>query len=164
MGVIALLAAVFAVVGVVFVVSAEAISDSVRFVLFRDPSILRVFGWAAVLIGVLGCAVAVRQMFRRDAVIEVDQGGLLWRRWSNTVIPWSAIADAQVRTMSGQQFLCLTLTEPDLYSSSSLTGRLAGMNKTMGFGDIAVGVQGTDRPMDELVEAVRRCRRAGSAA
>lgn len=156
--VIALLALAFAILGMWFVNAATDISQTVRFVFFRDPFVLRVFGWVAIAIGVLGAAVAVRQLFRTGPVVEVDARGIRWLRWSDKLFPWSAITDASPRTMSGQRFLCLTLDRPQDYKSRSMTGLLAGMNKNMGFGDVAISVQGTDRSFDEFVEAVSRFR------
>ena len=158
MGTIGLLALAFAAVGAWFVTAAGDLSRSVPIVFFRDPFILRVFGYVAVGIGVLGAAVALRQLFRTGPIVEIDARGVRWWRWSDTFIPWSAITAATPRAISGQEFLCLTLDRPQDHASRSLTGRLAGMNKHMGYGDVAIGVQGTDRSMSDLIDAVARYR------
>ena len=156
MGVIVLLALGFAAVGLWFVNVAEELSQSIRFVFFRDPFILRVFGWVAMLFGIAGAVIAFRQLFRTGPVIEIDTAGIRWRRWSDAIIPWSAISDASSRSMSKQQFLCLTLARPADYPGRSTARLLAGLNKNMGFGDVAISTNGTDRSHDELLEAVSR--------
>lgn len=156
--IIILLALGFAAIGVGFASAATELARSVRLVFFRDPFILRVFGWTAVVIGVLGAVIAARQLLRTGPVIEIDARGIRWLRWSDKFIPWSAITDAAPRAISGQQFLCLTLDRPEDHASRSITGMLAGMNRNMGFGDVAIGAQGTDRSIDELMDAVARFR------
>jgi hypothetical protein len=162
MWLIIFLALGFAVVGIWFVNAAVELSQTVRFVFFRDPIILRVFGWAAVAIGIVGAAVGVRQLFRTGPVIEADERGLRWRRWSDSFIPWSAITDATPRAIGRQQFLCLTLDQPERYKGKSLSGLVAGMNKNMGYGDVTISMQGTDRTMQDLLDAVARLRVAAS--
>jgi hypothetical protein len=156
MWVIVLLALGFAALGLWFVNAAEELSRGVRSFFFRNPFVLRIFGWVALLIGVAGAAVAFRQLFRTGPVIEVDLNGVRWWRWSDTVIPWSAITDASSKSMSGQQFLCLKLARPADYPGRSTARLMAGMNKNMGFGDVAISTNGTDRTHNELMSAVSR--------
>ena len=158
MWVIILLALGFAAAGLWLVSAAEELAQSVRFVFFRDPFILRVFGWVAMLIGIVGAVIAFRQLFRIGPVIEIDAAGIRWRRWSDAVIPWSAITDASSRSMSNEQFLCLTLAQPAHHPGRSTARLLAGLNKNMGFGDIAISANGTDRSHDDLLGAVSHFR------
>lgn len=158
MWLIILLALGFAVLGIWFVSAATELSQTVHFVFFRDPFILRVFGWAAIAIGILGAAIGVRQLFRTGPVLEVDERGLRWRRWSDSIIPWLAITDATPRRIGSQQFLCLMLDQPERYKGKSALGLAAGMNKNIGYGDVTISMQGTDRTMQDLVDAVARFR------
>ena len=158
MGVIVLLALGFAVAGLWFVSAAEELSGSIRFVFFRDPFVLRVFGWVAMLFGIACAIIAFRQLFRTGPVLEIAKSGVRWRRWSDTVIPWSAITDASSKSMSGQRFLCLTFARPADHPGRSTARLMAGMNKNMGFGHVAVSTNGTDRTHDELMLAVSRFR------
>ena len=96
----------------------------------------------------------IRQMTRSGPVIELSSAGLRWRNWSDDLIPWSAFMRAELTQIQRQRFVSLWLRDPGAYRSTTLVGRLAGANKAMGFGDIALGSQGTDRSFDELVAAV----------
>lgn len=149
-----LLAILFVAAGIWCASSAEEIAASSRNAMFQNDAIVRAFGWAAILFGLGGAAIVVRQLFRSGPVMEIDEHGVLWQRWSSQVIPWPAIAKAEPRAISGQQFLCLWLEEPSRYPAKSTLGKLASLNKGMGFGDIALSVQGTDQSFDRLVEAV----------
>ena len=113
-------------------------------------------GWAcAVFFGMCGVAFAPR-LFDRDDRIVVDRNGIRWRQWSEATIPWSAIRSWSRRSVRGQQFICLVLKDPSQFPGSSRASWFGGINKAIGFGDIALNVVGTDRTFDELEAALRR--------
>ena len=127
------------------------------------PEYARIFGilipiawiaWVAVIFFGLCSLLWIRQMMRSGPVIEISSAGLRWRNWSDDLIPWGAFTRAEITSMQRQRFVSLWLRDPGAYRSSTILGRLAGANKAMGFGDIALGAQGTDRGFDELAEAV----------
>lgn len=151
-GLLILAAAGFVAAGIWFAVDANDIAASSR--RLRDPAIVQLIGWGAILLGLGGGAVMLRQ-FRQDGpVMEIDGHGILWQRWSDQIIPWSAIVRAEPRTVYNQKFLSLWLNEPERYPARSTLGKLSRMNKGMGFGDIALSMQGTDQSFDRLVEVV----------
>lgn len=144
----------FIVAGLWFLISAEHIAATSRKVWMQDPWLVRGLGAVCVLFfGMCGLGYA-RQLGVSEPVVEVDERGILWRRWSDTRIPWSAIRRAGIGTMSNQQFLSLWLVAPERYRSTGMLGWLQGMNKSTGFGDITVNLAGADRSMDELIDAV----------
>ncbi len=130
------------------------VAIGVWIVLIEEVAAIIAFGWGAILLFSGFAVIGIRQLFRVEPVMEIDARGILWRRWSDQVIPWSAIARAESRTVRGQPFLCLWLDEPGRYPARSTLGWLAGVNKGMGFGDIALGVQGTDQSFQHLLEVV----------
>ncbi|MGY4397996.1 hypothetical protein ACVWZA_003198 [Sphingomonas sp. UYAg733] len=113
-------------------------------------------GWlAALFFG--ACALAgARQLLRTGPVMEIDARGILWRRWSDERIPWTAIVRAESKAMGRQRFLALWLQDPGRYRSGHVLGKLAGANKAMGFGDIALSASGIDRSFEQLVAAFDR--------
>jgi len=103
------------------------------------------------------CAiVAARQLFRTTPVLEIDEKGILWRRWSDEIIPWNAIRDMSILEIRRQRSLTLKLVEPERYPGRGLMGLLAGANRAMSGGDISLNVAGTDRRFDELLAAIDR--------
>jgi hypothetical protein len=113
-------------------------------------------GWAcAVFFGMCAAAFAAR-LFDREDWIVVDRNGIRWRQWSEATIPWSTIRSWSRRSFRGQQFICLVLKDPSQFPGSGSLSWFGGVNKALGFGDIALNVQGTDRKFDELEAAVRR--------
>jgi hypothetical protein len=148
------------------------VAGSLLFVLagvwmLRDPSFPDTFSIAGVVVPVpylawtsialfglfaIGWA---RQLWRTGPVMEIGPNGLLWRRWSDQVIPWEAFERADAVSIQRQRMITLWLHDPQTYRSGKMLGRLAGANKAMGFGDISLTAQGTDRSFDEMAEAVR---------
>jgi hypothetical protein len=101
------------------------------------------------------CAiVGVRQLFRTTPVLEIDENGILWRRWSDDIIPWSAIRGMSIMEIRRQRSLTLKLVEPERYPGKGLMGLLAGANRAMSGGDISLNMAGTDRRFDELLAAM----------
>ncbi len=126
-----------------------------------DPQLIKgvvpayVAGWAATLFFGAMALVGGRQLFRSEPVLRIGREGVRWSRWSDSVIPWAAIERASEMSIQRQRFVALWLRDPGAYRSSTLMGRLQGANKAMGFGDIALTTQGTDRRFDDMVAAVR---------
>ena len=117
-------------------------------------------GYLGILFFGLTALVGIGRLFDTGEQIIVDSSGIYWSQWSDRKIPWSAIRQISRKSMKNQQFLCLELVDAERYPSTSLVGRLAGANRLLGFGDIAINVAGTDRGFEELIEAVDRLRPA----
>jgi hypothetical protein len=113
-------------------------------------------GWlAAAFFGLCAIVTAPRLFDRRDQIV-VDRRGIYWRHWSETTIPWSALRGFDERSVRSQRFICLHLHDPTRYPAAGLRGWVAGANKGMGFGDIAMTAAGTDRSFDELLSAIEQ--------
>lgn len=149
-----LVAAGFVVTGVWLIGNADEIAATTQRAFLRSPTVSRAVGWLVVLCFGVGGVVIARQLFRSEPVMEIDSRGILWRRWSDQVVPWSAIVRAEPRAVYNQNFLCLWLDAPERYPARSTLGKLSGMNKAMGFGDLSLSMQGTDQSFDRLLEVV----------
>lgn len=121
---------------------------------YSSPAFISGVGWTLTVICGLGLLAFIRQLFRTGPVMEIDERGILWRRWSDTTIPWHAITGVEVKAVGEQKLLSLWLDEPESYPGRSTLGTLSLMNKGMGFGDLALSMQGTDQSFDRLVEVV----------
>ena len=98
--------------------------------------------------------ILLRQLVRAGPVLEIGREGLLWRRWSNRVIPWKAFTRAETVGSA----LMLTLADPTAYRSRSLLGLLAPINRRMGIGDVAIPAIGLDCSLEDLAGAIRAHR------
>jgi hypothetical protein len=113
-------------------------------------------GWVTALFSGLAGLVLASRLFDREDWLVIDRNGIRWRQWSEATIPWSAIRSWSQYSVRRQKFLCLELKDPSQFPGSGSGAWLRGINKAIGFGDIALSVVGTDRKFDELAEAVRR--------
>ncbi|GEM_PF-5524586 len=112
-------------------------------------------GWIGLIFFPLCVVAAIRQGLRSGAVMEIGPEGLLWRRWSDERIPWSAFTQAADMTFQRQRFVSLWLREPERYRSTSILGRLAGANKLLGAGDMSLSAQGLTCTHLEMRAAVQ---------
>jgi hypothetical protein len=112
--------------------------------------------WAGMVFAGIAAAVCARRLLQSGAEVRIDTAGIYWRRWGATVIPWSAINRIGVGVMRRQRFLCLYLTDPAALPAKGIPARLAPMNRSMGYGDIAVSTVGTDGRFEDMVAAVER--------
>ncbi|RYD95825.1 MAG: hypothetical protein EOP61_19030 [Sphingomonadales bacterium] len=156
-----LLATAFAAGGIWAIVDAEGIAAANAISRGRgseDPGVIAAIGWILTLFAGYASIITARQMCQSGPVMEIDARGILWRRWSDQILPWHAIIRTEERSVRNQKFLCLWLDAPSRYPSRSTLGLLAGLNKGIGFGDIALTTQGTDQHFQQLVEAVNAHR------
>lgn len=116
----------------------------------------QVAGWASIIFFGLCVIVGARRLFEAEVEIRIDANGIYWRRRSSHVIPWNAIDRVTIGDVRGQRFACLFLRDPRAFPSDGFRGMLAGANKALGFGDVVLGVAGTDRSFDELISAIEQ--------
>lgn len=113
-------------------------------------------GWTSIIFFGACAIVGIQRLLDRQDQIVIGPRGIYWRRWSSQTIPWGAVQAVEERSLNRQRFLCIHLEDPSRFPSKTLVGRLATLNKGMGFGDIAINTLGTDRSFDELCDAFRR--------
>ena len=111
-------------------------------------------GWlAGTFFGI--CAVAfTRRLFDNGDQIVVDRNGIFWRQWSSMTIPWGAIKSFEQRTVRNQHFVAIYLKDASLFPRGEAAQLLGGLNKGLGFGDLAISAVGTDKSFAELLAAV----------
>lgn len=111
-------------------------------------------GWAGVLLG-LGCLpVVVRQLRFEGPAIRVDEHGVYWHRWSPKPIGWDNVAAIRPYAVYNQKMVGLELRDPSVDPSTTLLGRAARLNRSLGFAQVSITAQGTDADFDELLDAM----------
>ncbi|WP_367184073.1 STM3941 family protein [Sphingomonas sp.] len=129
-----------------------------------DPDEARPVGWV-VLIFFGACSLAViRRLTQSGVELRIGVDGIYWRRWSDQTIPWTAIERVTTGSVHGQRFACLFLRNPAAFPSTGLVGKLAAINKSIGFGDIALSTTGTDRSFQAMMAAIAAFAPAGLLA
>ena len=148
LGFLMLLALLFVALGVWMVVDPTPTSR------IGSPAIIWAVGWFNIAFFGWRAVTLARLTFDSRPALEIDKQGFIWRHWSDDLIPWSAVARKERRLVGGQEFLCVWLYGPENYPPRLTLGKLFGMNKAAGFGDITLSVKGTDQSFDRLVEVV----------
>ena len=116
-------------------------------------------GWICVAFFAL-CGVAiVRRLFDTRAQVRIGPHGILWVRLSDRTIPWSDITDITEWSHRGQRMIILHLRDPARWPPRGVSALLAGANRALTGGDVAISLTGTDRSFDEAVAAIGRFRR-----
>lgn len=113
-------------------------------------------GWLCALFFALVPFKIVPRLSDRSDQMVIDRNGIFWRQWSEMTIPWGAVRSFSRRSVKGQHFVCLHLKNPSMFPRAGAGAWLAGLNRGLNFGDVALTVTGTDRSFDELVAAIDR--------
>ena len=113
-----------------------------------------VLGWVTMLFGAAVFPVIINQMGHREPALRIDADGIYWHRWSPKPIGWANVARFEQRSVYKQKFVSLWLHNPSRDPGRGLLGKMARANKAIGFGDVSLSIQGTDKSFEELLEAV----------
>lgn len=131
-------------------------------VVFAHPSgpladlhvVARVAAWACAALFLVVLFFEARRLASKDPVLRIDERGILWRRWSEQLIPWSEVASLRLFSVRRVHFVGLVLRTPERFPSSTILGRTAKANRAFTNCDVCLEIQGTDRCHDELVSAI----------
>lgn len=110
-----------------------------------------------VLFASLGVLVVIR-LFDRGEQLRVSSDGIYDKQWSETVIPWDQIVGVTVWQYRRQRAIILHLADPRRFPSTTVLGRLAGANRRLTGGDIAISLTPMDRGFDETLAVIEDYR------
>lgn len=117
------------------------------------PLALRIAGVAILLPLIIWMGLSAGMLFDRRPILEIDEQGLLWRRWSDSRIPWSAVDRWQTRPHMGNAFVTLWLRDWRAHPPGWVHAILRPGNKWLGMGDVTIPGGGMDRGFDEMAAA-----------
>jgi hypothetical protein len=113
-------------------------------------------GWAALGFFGLAAAVIAVRLFDDQDVVRIGTTGIWFRYHSDDLIPWHEIVDIGVWQHRGQRVIVLKLCHPDRFPARGIAGALAGANRALTGGDVAISLTGTDRSFAEAMAAIER--------
>lgn len=119
-----------------------------------DPLPVRLIAWLASVALLTTFIADVRRLRSTAPVMRIDENGVVWRRWSAELIPWSEIVSLHAIHLGSARFVGLVLARPERFPSKTLLGRTARVNRFLTGCNIALEVEGTDRRYEELVAAL----------
>jgi hypothetical protein len=126
--------------------------------LWQDPRPDRKFA-GALSIGFFGllAIVAFLRLFRFGTVLTIDANGVFDRRATDRVIPWAAISDVGLASVSNQSFCVLTLSRPvSEFIDNPLKRLMQALNAPFTRGGVAIGGKGLDVSDDDVECELRR--------
>jgi hypothetical protein len=118
-------------------------------------------GGAGLLLFVPGVGRLVWQLAQRRPVLEIGPDGILDRRLSREVMPWSAVRRIDRTRVQRQEFVTLDLVPGagEGYLTGHTNRLMHRVNQRAGFRGMHLSVVGLRCTADELYEAVCRHRR-----
>lgn len=116
------------------------------------------FGWFAILFFGSGIPLSIWQIADSRPRLIIDEHGVLDRTLGVGLIPWSDIEAAYVRSISGNDFICLELKNSEKYSQklSKVKQAMAAANRKLGFTDFNLNLSGVDAKTEEVFELVMK--------
>jgi len=124
------------------------------------------FGWLSILFFGFAIPIFIWQIVDARPRLIINAHGVLDRTLGVGTIAWSDIEAAYVRSISGNDFICLELKNPEKYSRklSKVKRAMAKANRTLGFTDFNLNLSGVDARTDEVFELVMKyCQAAAEA-
>lgn len=79
-----------------------------------NSTIDRWTGWATILFFGAGAALFIRQLFDARPRLTINEQGIDDRTLGVGLIPWSEITNAYVKSIKGNDFVCLILRDPNI--------------------------------------------------
>ena len=118
----------------------------------------RASGWVPILFFGSGVPIFLWRIADARPRLIIDEHGVLDRTLGVGRIAWGDIEAAYVRSISGNDFICLELKNPEKYSQklSKVKRAMAAANRGLGFTDFNLNLSGVDARTDEVFELVMK--------
>jgi hypothetical protein len=123
-----------------------------------SPEMVRLIGWVAVVFFGLCTVGWGRRLFDKQEQVRIGPAGIRARPWSDQTIPWPEIVEVTTWTFKRQTSIILHLRDRTLFPGRGFAALLAGANRGMTGGDVAISLTGTDRKTEEALAAIERFR------
>lgn len=123
-----------------------------------SPELVFAIGWSTtVFFGLCGVMGVVR-LFNGREELRIGPAGIRAARWSNQTIPWSEILDVSTWSYKNQKSIILHLRDRSRFPGRGVAALLAGANRSLTGGDIAISLTGTNRSVEEALTSIDRFR------
>src|SRR5215469_3553013 len=113
-------------------------------------------GWASVVFFGACSAVCIQQLFDLHPRITINDQGVDDRTLGVGIIPWSEITNAYVKSIKGNDFVCLVVRDPNMWIGRLSPMRKAMMkaNKALGFTELNINLSGTGANTQQIHELI----------
>ncbi len=113
-------------------------------------------GWMSLTLSGACGAVFVRQLLDSRPRLVIDDHGIMDRTLGVGVIPWGDIQGAYVKTIYGNDFICLELRDPQLFVSrlGAVHRATQAANRPLGFTELSLNLSGVQVPTEAVLELI----------
>lgn len=139
-----------------FAGSCAFVAGGVFMLLHKGHSLM---GWAGVVF-FGGCAlIACWMLIDTRPRLVIDRRGIWDRTLGVGFIPWEDVQGAYLQSISGNDFICLELHDPNRYRSrlSRVRRAMSSANEALGFSDFSINLCGIAARTEEVFELVLKC-------
>jgi len=120
----------------------------------EPATMAHIIGWLCIAMGVAVLPIVLLNLRHKGPAMRIDANGVYWHRWSEETIPWTNIDTLKPYSVQAQKFVGITLFDPSLTTRKGLLGKLKGVNNALGYGHVALSLQGTDGDYAGMVETL----------
>ena len=101
-------------------------------------------------------ALFIRQLFDSRPRLKIDERGINDRTLGVGLIPWSEITNAYVKSMQGNDFICLAVRDPNRWIGGLSPAQMVMLkaNKALGFSELNIHLTGTNVRTQEIHELI----------
>ena len=120
--------------------------------------------WMGIVFFGAGMPLFVWQIIDRRPRLLMDDEGVLDRTLGLGKIPWKDIDGAFLKSIRGNDFVCLELKDADKYLNqlSSVKRLAAGANEKLGFTPISLNLSGVSASSEQVLELVLKMSEANN--
>ena len=120
----------------------------------------RAVGWAGIVLFGAGIPIFLRQLLDARPRLVIDERGVFDRTLRVGVSPWREITGARLERIAGQEFVCLEVRDPALFTAhfGAVRRALLSGNRALGFAALNLNLSGLSVRSDEILALIRsRC-------
>lgn len=113
-------------------------------------------GWLSTAFFAACGVVGIQMLFDSRPRLIIDRTGVYDRTIGVGKIPWSEITNAYLKSIDGNDFICLQLRNPNIYQQqlSPTKKFLTKANEALGFTPISLNLSGTNADSYQILELI----------
>lgn len=113
-------------------------------------------GWASIIFFGLGIPLSIWQILDSRSRLKIDDTGIVDRTLGIGKISWDDIQGAFVKSIQGNDFICLNLRNTKKYTEklSSVKKAMITANEKLGFTPISLNLSGVAVNTNEILELI----------
>ncbi len=115
-----------------------------------------IIGWSVILFFGRCVIVLTRRLFEGGEQVRIGKAGIRFAQWSDATIPWPEIHRVTIWRYKSTSSIILHLQDPARFPGSGILAKLAGANRVLTGGDVAITPTGTDRRFADAIVAIER--------